>query len=112
MPNVSACRTESATSPACSSALGGIQPRCREGPPQVGPPAGGQQRLGGDTPAVQEGPADLVLLDQADAHAELGRTQGTGVAAAPAAKDEDVESRCGVRHGLPPKNQATPRIAR
>ena len=61
---------------------------------------------------MQAGPADLVLLDQADAHAELGRAQGTGVAAAPAAKDEDVESRCGVRHGLPPKNQATPRIAR
>ena len=35
--------------------------------------AGVQQRLGRDAAAVQAGPADLVLLDTADAQPELGR---------------------------------------
>ena len=49
-----------------------------------------QQRLGRDAAAVQAGAADLVLLDQGDALAELGRAQRAGVAAAAAAEDDDV----------------------
>ena len=56
----------------------------------VGDLRGVQQRLGRDAPAVQAGAADLVLLDQRDALAELGRSQRAGVAAAAAAENDDV----------------------
>ena len=63
-----------------------------------------QQRLGRDAAAVQAGAAELVLLDQGDLHAELGRAQGAGVAAAAAAEDDEVEgpsARSGCRRCRP-----------
>ena len=56
-----------------------------------------QQRLGRDAAAVQAGAADLVLLDQRDTLAQLGRAQRAGVAAAAAAENDDVVA-AAVRH--------------
>src|SRR5262249_15923077 len=44
-----------------------------------------QQRLSGDTAAVQARPADLVFLDQHHSHAKFGRPQRAGIPAAHAA---------------------------
>ena len=60
-------------------------------PGEVGDLAGVQQRLGRDAAAVQAGAAELLLLDQHDAHAELCRTQRAGVATAAAAQDDEVD---------------------
>ena len=66
-PNCSLSRARSATSPACSSALVGMQPRCRQVPPE------------------------LVLVDQRHAHAELRGAQRARVATAAAAQDDEVD---------------------
>ena len=57
----------------------------------VGDLGGVQQRLGGDAADVQAGAAELVLLDERDAQAELGGAQRTRVAAGPRSQDHDVE---------------------
>src|SRR5690606_14363122 len=61
------------------------------GPHVVGDLCRVQQRLGGYAPAMQAGAADLVLLDERDLLAELAGPQRSGVAAAAAAEDHDVE---------------------
>ena len=74
----------------------------------VGDLGGVQQRLGRDAADVQAGAAELALLDEPDAQAELGRAQGAGVAARTRPEDEDVEVghagpsvlTCGVRAAL------------
>ena len=52
---------------------------------------GVQQGLGRDAATVQAGPADLVLLDHDDGHAELGRPKGSGVATAAAPEHDQVD---------------------
>jgi hypothetical protein len=49
-----------------------------------------QEGLGGDAAAMQAGPAELVLVDEHDGHAELRRAQRTGVAAASTTEDHEV----------------------
>ena len=68
-PNCSPSRAVSATSAACSSALVGMQPRCRQVPPS------------------------LPFSTSATRQAELGRPQGAGVAAAASTEDDDVVGR-------------------
>ena len=53
---------------------------------------GVQQRLGGDAAAMQARPADLLLLDQRDALAELRGAQRSRVAAAAAAEHDEIET--------------------
>ena len=71
-----------------------------------------EQRLGRDAADVEARPADLALVHERHAHAQLGGPEGGGVAAGAGAKDDQVEigagacghglaaSRCG-RCGLP-----------
>mgnify|MGYP001793957483 CR=1 FL=1 len=40
-----------------------------------------EQRLGRDAPAMEAGPADLVLIDKGDLQAELAGPEGGGIAA-------------------------------
>ena len=42
-------------------------------------------------PAMEARPADLVLVDERDLQAELGGTEGRGVAAGAGAEDDEVE---------------------
>jgi hypothetical protein len=49
-----------------------------------------QQCLGGDAAAVEAGAAELVLLDDDDALAELSGPEGARVPTASAAEDDDV----------------------
>ena len=67
-----------------------LTPNCALSRAPVGDLAGVQQRLGRDAAAVQAGAADLVLLDQDDRLAELGRAQRSGVTAAAAAENDDI----------------------
>ncbi len=58
-----------------------------------------QQRLGRDAAAVQAGAAELALLDQGDAQAQLGAAERRGVTAASASENDYVENGAGVvRH--------------
>jgi hypothetical protein len=50
-----------------------------------------QQRFGRDAPDVQAGAADLVLLDQADSHAELACAQRCRVSTTSAAENYEVK---------------------
>jgi hypothetical protein len=50
-----------------------------------------QQGLGGDTPVVQAGAAELSLLDETNGETKLNGTQSRGVAAAAATEYQDVE---------------------
>ena len=65
-------------------------PNCAASRARVGDLGGVQQRLGRDAAAVQAGAPEQVLLDEGDAHAELGGAQRAGVAAAPSPEDDDV----------------------
>ena len=58
---------------------------------RVGDLGGVEQRLGRDAADVEAGPAEVPLLDQADAQSELGRSQRTGVAARSRPENEYVE---------------------
>ena len=49
-----------------------------------------QQGLGGDAASMQAGASELVLVDEDDRHAQLGCTQGAGIATAAAAEDYQV----------------------
>ncbi len=69
---------------------GGSHPEAAGVAGRVGDLGGVQQGLGGDAAAVQAGAAEEVLLDEGHAQAELGGAQRAGVAAAPAAEDDDV----------------------
>ena len=60
-------------------------------PGEVGDLAGMQQCLGGDAAAVQACAAQLRLVDQHDAHAELCRTKRARVSTAAAAQDDEVD---------------------
>ena len=63
---------------------------------RVGDLRGVQEGLGRDAAHVEAGAAEVALLDQPDAQAQLGRSQGTGVTARSSPEDEDVE--LSVRH--------------
>ena len=50
-----------------------------------------EQRLGRDAAAVEARAADLVLVDEGDLQAELGRAEGGGVAAGSGAEHDEIE---------------------
>ena len=50
-----------------------------------------EERLGRDTPAMKAGPADLVLVDERDLQAQLGRSERRRVAARPGAEHHEIE---------------------
>ena len=52
---------------------------------------GFEQRLGRDAAAMEARPADLVLVDEGDLQAELGRPERGGVAARARAEDDEIE---------------------
>src|SRR5215213_2496981 len=66
---------------------------------QVGDLAGVQQRLGGDAAAVQARAADLVLLDENDVQAELGRAERGGVSTGATTEDDEIGGGGGCAHG-------------
>jgi hypothetical protein len=58
---------------------GGVDPEVGGVARRVRDLGGVQERLGGDAADVQAGSAQVALLDESDAQAELGRAQRTGV---------------------------------
>src|SRR5205823_13832536 len=73
-----------------------------------------QESLRRDAPPVQAGAADLVLLNERDALAELGRSQRAGVATAAAPQNDDVVPVAAVRHENAPwsSSESPARLAR
>ena len=69
----------------------------------VGDLRGVQQRLGGDAAAVQTGTAELRLVDQHHAQAQVGGAEGAGITAGSAAEDHYVEYIPGVSHLSSPR---------
>ncbi len=73
----------------------------------VGDLGGVQQRLGGDAAPVQAGATELVLLDEGDREAQLGRAQRAGVPAGTPAQDQDVVGVALAQLSLLPRRRVT-----
>src|SRR5690606_14366546 len=73
----------------------GFHPELVGVPSGVGHLRGVQQCLGGNTPAVQASPTELVLFDEDDGQAKLGCAEGAGVAAGTAAENDQIGGRVG-----------------